>query len=362
MKKHYAVFLAFQLYMIAVGTVSAQDPTYSHFWVDKLYLNPALAGNEKGLSTSLMLRYQWPKITSEFATYGFSISSMEPNLSGGIGFSAMQHIEGEGIQKTTEVSFSYAYRIYHKRRWDLALGMRAGMLQRKIDFTKLIFSDQLDPVNGLIFPTQAELPPNDATRVFNANTGFDFRWFTTKSHRTFINIGFSLNNVTSPLFSLLYMESRLPMRFTGYASITLPVRPWSGSFDFVFKPMIYHTRQGRKIDNTSMRLTSIGLQTSSDHIFGGVFYRSAEVYNLPRRDALFSHLGINWSNRNTLFTFSYGYEVNVSNLAPNTGGSHEVTFTATFDEFMLFGKLNSMGKRRLKNCPDFKPVGGLKTL
>lgn len=339
----------------------AQDPVYSHFWGDRLYLNPALAGSERGLNISAAARYQWPKITSEIASYGISVSAFEPNIGGGWGLSAMQHVEGEGFQKTSEYSFTYAYRLYGpKKRGDLAFGVRTGYLQRSIDFNKLVFSDQLDPVNGVIYTSQAELSPSDVIHIFNANAGLDFRYFLTKSKRAYINLGVSCNNITRPRFSLMYLESRLPIRYTAYGSIVIPGRE-SGRFPFLVKPMFMVSRQG-DLDGSDLSITMVGFQTSSDHIFGGVLYRSAEVFKLPRRDALFFNFGFFWRTGSAVNSFSYGYEYNVSRLAINTGGSHEITYNMDLEGFLLFRKLNTMGRKRVKHCPDFKAVGGLKAL
>jgi type IX secretion system PorP/SprF family membrane protein len=341
--------------------LQAQDPVYSHFWGDRLYLNPAMAGSERGINVSAAARYQWPKITSEFAAYGFSVSAFEPNIGGGWGLSAMQHVEGEGFQKTSEYSFTYAYRLYGPRkRGDLAFGVRTGYLQRSIDFNKLIFSDQLDPVNGVIFSTQAELPPSDVIHLFNANAGLDFRYFLTKSRRSYINLGLSCNNITRPRFSLMYLDSRLPARYTAYGTLVIPGNP-SGRFPFMIKPMVMVSRQGT-LDKADLSITMLGIETSSDHIFGGVLYRSAEVYTLPRRDALFIHTGFYWRTNEAVHSFSYGYEYNISRLAINTGGSHEISYNMDLEGFMLFRKLSTMGRKRVKHCPDFKAVGGLKAL
>ena len=349
--------------LLALGlcSVRAQDPVYSHFWGDRLYLNPALAGSDRGLNVSAAARYQWPKITSEIASYGISVSAFEPNIGGGWGLSAMQHVEGEGFQKTSEYSFTYSYRLYGlKKRGDLAFGVRTGYLQRSIDFNKLVFSDQLDPVNGVIYTTQAELPPSDVINIFNANAGIDGRYFLTKSKRAYLNLGLSLNNITRPRFSLMYLESRLPIRYTAYGSVVIPGKE-SGRFPFMVKPMFLVSRQG-DVDGSDLSITMVGFQTSSDHVFGGVLYRSAEVYKLPRRDALFFNFGFYWRGRSSVNSFSYGYEYNVSRLAINTGGSHEITYNMDLEGFLLFRKLNSMGRKRVKHCPDFKAVGGLKAL
>jgi type IX secretion system PorP/SprF family membrane protein len=349
------------LILIGSGIASGQDPVYSHFWGDRLYLNPAMAGSERGMNVSAAARYQWPKITSEFAAYGISVSAFEPNIGGGWGLSAMQHVEGEGFQKTSEYSFTYSYRLYGPRkRGDLAFGVRTGYMQRSIDFNKLIFSDQLDPVNGVIYTTQAELPPSDVVHVFNANAGIDFRYFITKSKRSFINLGFSCNNITRPRFSLMYLDSRLPARYTAYGTLVITGKP-SGFFPHLIKPMFLVSRQGN-LDGSDLSITMLGVQTSSDHVFGGVIYRSAEVYKLPRRDALFVNAGFYWRTNEAVHSFSYGYEYNISNLAINTGGSHEITYNMDLEGFMLFRKLSSMGRKRVKHCPDFKAVGGLKAL
>jgi type IX secretion system PorP/SprF family membrane protein len=335
--------------------VFSQDAVFSHYWVDKLYLNPALAGNDKGLSASLMQRYQWPKITSDFATYSFNISGYEPNLAGGWGISAIQNVEGEGLQKTTEVSFTYAYRIFSdKKRWDISFGLRTGYLQRSIDYSKLVFSDQIDPVNGFIYATEAELPTNNSVGVLNANVGANWRWFLNKEKRTYLNIGLSCNNITRPQFSLLNLDSRLPLRTTLYSSILIPVNPKSGRFSYSIKPVFLITRQGNSILNSDFSLIITGLQWSSENIFGGVMYRSGEVVNLERRDALFFNFGAFWNRPETIYSFSYGYEVNISKLATNTGGSHELAITMDIDSFVIFRKTNSMSRKRNKNCPDFK--------
>jgi type IX secretion system PorP/SprF family membrane protein len=342
--------------------LKAQDPIYSQYWIDKLYLNPALAGSEKGFDGSMMLRYQWPNITSQFANYSVSLSGFEPNI-GGWGFSAMQNVEGEGVQKTTEVSISYAMRVFPlNKRWDLSFGLRTGFIQRKIDFSKLVFSDQLDPVNGVIYDTKAELPPSDGVLVFNANTGMNFRWFVNKRKRTFVNIGISLNNVTSPHLSLLmFDDTRLPIRYIGYASVLLPINPNSGRFSMGFRPMFMHTRQGN-FSRPSLALTMAGFQTSTDRIFGGAFYRSREIINVLKRDGLFFNAGFFFSIGDMNLSTSYGYEINISRLATNTGGSHEISLTMNYENFLIFKKLSSVGRRRLKHCPDFRVVGGLKSL
>lgn len=357
------IFNLLSVVMLLSANVKGQDPLYSNVCCDPLYLNPALAGSEKGLSANATIRYQWPKITSEFATYSAGISSLEPNLGGGVGLHFMQNVEGEGYQKTTEFSFLYAYRIYVKRKLDIGMGLRVAHLQRSIDFSRFVYSDQLDPVNGVIYPTQAEVPAGDKVSVFNAATGLDIKMYTSKRQRTYFNFGLSANNITQPNFSLLYLESRLPIRFSTYFSIVLPGNPYSGRFAYLIKPMLMHTRQGPSpLGKSALALTVVGLESSTDHLFLGTYYRSAEVVNLPRRDALYFFSGIHWQSRESSYSFGYGYEVTVSNIAPNTGGAHEVCIKANRTDFRFFKRLNSFGKRRLKHCPDFKAVGGLKTL
>ena len=49
--------------------VKAQDPAFSQFYANPLYLNPAFAGSDICPRASLNFRDQWPGIGKTYVTY-----------------------------------------------------------------------------------------------------------------------------------------------------------------------------------------------------------------------------------------------------------------------------------------------------
>src|SRR3954467_1285541 len=86
----------------------AQDPEFTQFYANPLYLNPAFAGVVRCPRFIMNYRNQWPGISgtyvSEHASYDQHIDAM----SGGIGLMVMNDVAGAGgILKTTWVSGVY---------------------------------------------------------------------------------------------------------------------------------------------------------------------------------------------------------------------------------------------------------------
>ena len=183
--RHLLQLLLFFLFLICTTAqqVTGQDPIFDHYSIDKSYLNPALIGSDEGFMFTSILRKQWEQIPNSFLTGAFSCSSYEPNLSGGIGLTFLADKEGDGMQKTYELSGTYSHQILFSKskRGDLFIGVRFGKIWRSIDFNRLVWSDQLDPINGNIYATSAQVPGNDHVNANNFNAGAFFRHYVTKT-------------------------------------------------------------------------------------------------------------------------------------------------------------------------------------
>ena len=77
----YAVLF---LLIIASNAVLAQDPTFSQYYSNKLYYNPAFAGADPGLRVNFNYRNLWTSLNSNFGTYNFNMDISDYNLGGGI--------------------------------------------------------------------------------------------------------------------------------------------------------------------------------------------------------------------------------------------------------------------------------------
>ncbi len=66
MMKRLVIVLA--LFTVGMGDLFAQDPEFTQFYANPLYLNPAFAGTARCPRICLNYRNQWPGITGTFVT------------------------------------------------------------------------------------------------------------------------------------------------------------------------------------------------------------------------------------------------------------------------------------------------------
>ena len=93
------------------GEVKAQDPEFSQFYANPLYLNPAMAGTAAGPRFSINFRDQWPSVSGSFVTYAASYDEHFDGLGGGIGAQVMRDQAGDGNLTTTSFSGIYSYHL-----------------------------------------------------------------------------------------------------------------------------------------------------------------------------------------------------------------------------------------------------------
>ena len=75
--KKILILLNLCLFFGLVNEVKAQDPTFSQFFANPLYLNPAMAGTNICPRISLNHRNQWPGIGKTYVTYSASYDQYE---------------------------------------------------------------------------------------------------------------------------------------------------------------------------------------------------------------------------------------------------------------------------------------------
>src|SRR3954467_10487497 len=63
----------------------AQDPQFTQFYANPLYLNPAFAGTARCPRICMNYRNQWPLLSGRYETYSFSADMHMDALAGGLG-------------------------------------------------------------------------------------------------------------------------------------------------------------------------------------------------------------------------------------------------------------------------------------
>src|SRR3989337_2005993 len=75
---------------------SAQDPHFTQFYANPLYLNPAFAGSHKCPRIIFNYRNQWPNISGTFVSTSFSYDMRVEAVSGGLGIHFLNDRAGQG--------------------------------------------------------------------------------------------------------------------------------------------------------------------------------------------------------------------------------------------------------------------------
>ncbi len=320
MKKGYLLII---FSVVVYSYCFGQDPTFSQFFSNRLYLNPAFAGTTNCPRLSLNYRNQWPGIDNSFITYAASYDQQIDGIHGGIGVQLMRDQAGEGVLNTTSAAFMYSYQFKATRNFSVRAGFQATVVQKSINVSNLRFGDMIDARRGFVYQSQEQIE-ND--RVFYPDFSFGLIGFSKKLY-----FGGAVHHLTAPDEGFIN-QAILPMRITGHfgAKIPLGIR----RADQSWSPNIIFQTQG-----TAMELNA-GNYFSKGPVVVGMWYRASLKGN---RDALIMLVGIETNE----LKIGYSYDFTVSQLNGQTGGSHEISLSYVFP--------CSPKKPRFEtiNCPSF---------
>jgi len=286
--------------------VKAQDPQFTQFYANPLYLNPAFAGVVRCPRFILNYRNQWPAIPGNYITYSASYDQHIDALNGGIGVLVTNDVAGQGTLNTLNFSGIYSYHLEVNRNFSIKAGFQATYAQRTLDWSKLTFSDQIDSRYGFIYSTKEVFGPNSVNYVdFSAGMiGYSERFF----------FGFAAHHLTQPDQSFLVPSSRLPMKITAHAGASIPLsRKTRFNDPAKISPNILFQQQ------QDFRQVNIGMYFQKSPFVAGLWYRN--------KDAFIALVGI----QQGLFKFGYSYDVTISRLTNTTGGAHEISVSMQVD-------------------------------
>jgi type IX secretion system PorP/SprF family membrane protein len=323
------LFLIFLTLFVFTKFSSAQDPHFSQFYANSLYLNPALAGSVVCPRLNLNYRNQWPSILGTFITYSASYDQHVDVLNGGVGLLVYSDRQGAGTLNTTSVSGMYSYRLEVSRNFSLKAGLQATYFQRSLDWEKLTFPDQLDPRYGFVYNSNEPIPDN-LSRTF-ADFAAGLVGYTERFY-----VGFAAHHITRPDEGF-NSYTRMPIRYTGHLGTVIGLEGMRGRKKGIeetsISPNLMYMRQ------QDFEQLNYGLYFSKYPFVGGLWFR--QNFNNP--DALIMLIGI----QQAAFKVGYSYDLTVSSLTNASGGSHELSLTFQFE------CLDRQPRAKPINCPTF---------
>lgn len=287
--------------VVVLFNANAQDPAFTQFYANPLYLNPAMAGSNGCPRFGVNYRNEWPQLSGNYVTYSASYDQYFKNISGGFGVLATHDQQGQGTINTSMLGLIYSYHLTLNRKWKMLFGARAAWYQKFLDWDKLTFGDMIDPRRGFIYAT-GDVPRGGSRGFFDASAGmviFNKNFFA----------GGAVHHLNRPNESMIIGESKMPMRFTGHIGAEIPLGQKSkyANSTSIMPNIIYQYQNG-------FQELNIGTYVKYGSFNFGAWYRN--------RDAFILTLGINTGK----FKLGYSYDVTVSKLNNGvSGGSHEVS-------------------------------------
>jgi type IX secretion system PorP/SprF family membrane protein len=296
MKKLLIIFA-----LLVSSTTFGQDPTFTQFYANPLYLNPALAGSYGCSRFASNYRNEWPNLSGNYITYSASWDNYFKNISGGVGILATHDQQGQGTIRTSMLGVIYSWHKNFTRKWRIQVGARAAWYQKSLDWDKLTFGDMIDPRRGFIYST-GDVPRGGSRGFFDASGG------AVIYNKSFF-AGAAMHHANKPNESMIVGESKLPIRTTVHmgAEIVLGGKSKYSNKTSIMPNVIYQYQNG-------FQELNIGTYFKYSVFTLGVWYRN--------RDAFIITAGVN-SGR---FKLGYSYDVTVSKLNNVvSGGSHEIS-------------------------------------
>ncbi len=207
--KRIAVFFLFFL-----SVAKAQDPHFSQFYSNTIFLNPALAGTSKCPRINLNYRNQYPALNNAFVTYSASLDAHYDELNGGIGFHVMNDQQADGLINTTYVDAVYSYSLKVNNNFSLKGGLQFSYIQHNIKWGELVFSDMI--INGVTNPQPTEENIEPRTKYL-----FDFSAGIVGWGKN-VYIGVAAHHLPQGIFVNNDYDF-LPLKYTAHFGASIPL-------------------------------------------------------------------------------------------------------------------------------------------
>ena len=250
--------------LLCQGLLFGQDPFFLQFTNTESFFNPSLTGFRGAMSVSAKYKGQWNQSGSPgFQTISLDLEESLPCSFFDYGLHVGTDQEGAGLLRTTDfggrmagtIAFDAGYSSHNLR-----FGLAMMWASKRVDYSRLVFSDQLDPKYG----TSNNNGTPNATSFVPYNDGRSL-WFIQPavgfSHRILLNrqrfrsptmlYGLAIHNAFSfgkrdfsgNIESILEQDTRLPLRWHGFLSTEFVLTSKARTV-VTFRPLIAYQQQG----------------------------------------------------------------------------------------------------------------------
>lgn len=327
------------LLLVIFGTIGfcalAQDPQFSQYYQQPLYLNPGFTGITPQQRLTFNHRIQWPNLPQAFSTFAASYDIWVDELKSGFGVLVTTDKMGSAGWRTTTASLLYSYKLRISDKIVFSPGLNFGYGINGLDRTKLKMGDGLEYAGVSLDPALNSLGNQ---QYFDFGAGF---LLYSKS----LWIGLAAAHMNQPNMSILNSETRLPMKITIHGGGRITLRSGlrtSSSLSYLTPSFIYQSQGG-------ISQLNLGLNYHIDPVFIGVWYRGKpiekNILGSVNQDAMILQLGMYLDK----MTIGYSYDFTISPFSTSSGGAHELSIVYEFNVKPIHRGVKK--RNRLIPCP-----------
>lgn len=316
MKTLLKIFCISVLY-VSVFATTAQDVSFSQFYASPLYLNPAFAGSVEIPRFTVQYRNQWHAFNNAYTTYNAAFDFPVEKLGGGLGVFLLNDAQANNMLNSMQVNVAYSVHVRLSEKFRLNGGIQGGLIYNSLKVRELVFPDNLAAQSGsraVSGELQYLTEPDYFFPDFSAGVMLyseHFFYGGAVHHLAEPQQKFSGSNENSAKLNRKYTAhfgARLPVYIYGHRQKRIDISPHL----VVQKQSVFSQ-------------INYGLMATRKNISAGLWFRQ----NIGiQYDAVIFQVGFS-KNR---WQLTYSYDVTVSGLWGDSGGSSEITFAFLLKE------------------------------
>ncbi len=301
MKKYIIILILIAQILSGVGVskLKAQQlQHYSQYMFNDYVFNPAISGIHKYFQAKSNNRYQWAGIVDAPRTYILSVYG--PHATHDMGYGGYIFSDVTGPTSRMGVYLSYGYNILIQNDIRLSMGLAGGILQYKIDGSKIILYDEMDD------PAMTKSVHSD----YLSDANFGLYLYSPDYF-----VGFSACQLFNNKVKFKNLQLNEQNRLKTHFFLTAGYR-YNIDKDFDIEPSIML----KAMAPTPLQLDINAKVIYQKLVWLGVSYRT--------HDAVAILVGYNYQDK---FYFGYSYDITTSTIKNYSTGTHEIMISARFN-------------------------------
>ncbi len=297
MKKH--IYLSIIGTLLSLASFAQQDPSFSQYFFNPMYVNPGYAGSRDILSGTLVHRSQWIGMDGAPETQSLNLHSAIPYSKIGLGLQVNN--DKLGPMKNTSVGMIFAYHLHLGPEARLAFGVSGSVSNLRIDYGKINVDDNTD---------QSFTNNTASSWVPDAGAGLYFyknRFYAGLSAKNLIQSRFKLQDATIANSAKFFRHYYLTAGVVKDLSDNFAIRPSILVKYVQAAPVVFDL-------NASIIF--------KQQLFLGAGFRTGKRIDIKGMDnMLIASVEYDFKNR---LRFGYSYDFYLSRTGNYNSGTHEI--------------------------------------